>query len=103
MTEEHEGPQEPEYGLLMPFVVVASKGGPYDDASFVAGARMKALWDRCELGIEDSFEVYEPTPLVPQLDLVAMQFGYRIDATPWWEAPEEWALVRFVKSAEGED
>lgn len=33
MSDEHEA----DFGLVMPFVVVVSHGGPYEDAAFAAG------------------------------------------------------------------
>lgn len=38
MTEE-----EGEFGLVMPFVNVTSKGGPFDDQAFTAGYEMGML------------------------------------------------------------
>lgn len=70
MSDEHG------WELVMPFVVVRSEGGPYDDASFVAG------WDAAVIDCflvadrpaECTFDVREP--LVPQVDLIAMKRGY---------------------------
>lgn len=81
-----------EYGLVMPFIVCVSKGGPYDDASFVAGARMEAIRQRCENG-ENPVVSWEPTSLVDQLDLVAMRYGYTLESIPWNEYPDEWSMV----------
>lgn len=57
------------YELLMPFVVVQSVGGPYEDTAYVAGyeaGRIEALRE---------FFGYVHTPNVPQVDLIAMKKG----------------------------
>ena len=87
-----------EFGLVMPFVVTADNGGTYDARSFVAGARMEAVRRRCEAG-EVQIESYEPPPLVPQLDLIAMRYGYTMTEEPWDEHPDEWTLVTLVRTA----
>ena len=87
MSDERE---PTEYGLVMPFVVVQSVGGPYADDAFVAG---------CEYGFIDAtlhaiartagtFERMVNPKLVPQLDLLAMHHGYAITSEPWDEPPE---------------
>jgi hypothetical protein len=90
---------EPALELVMPFVVVASKGGPYDDEAFVAGwaagelaLAMKTLES---IGAEVTRTV--PTSLVPQIDLIAMQHGYRVQAKPWVEDPDTWTVVRIAR------
>lgn len=97
-----------EYGLVEPFVVCRSKGGPYDDEAFVAGVQ----WARAEADLErltgialvgagTSVEGYFSAALVPQFDLTAMRYGWRIEVEPWPEAPDEWALIRFIRSEGG--
>ena len=93
---------EQRYELVMPFVVTSDNGGVYDADSFVAGMRTKDIWVRCEVG-ENPIVSYEPTPLVPQLDLVAMHFGYVLSQEPWWEHPEEWTKVELRKAGAGAD
>ena len=87
------------YGLVMPFVVCVSNGGIYDDRSFVAGARFEAVANSCIAG-EHMIRDWQPPGLVPQLDLLAMQYGYSFLQEPWVEAPEEWTLVTMIKLAE---
>lgn len=96
-----EEPEEPgDYGLVMPFVVVASAGGPYDDESFVAGCRFEAVWN--ELRHQPAeYQSYEYPALVPQLDLIAMKEGYTMTTEPWDEHPDEWALVTFTRRDAG--
>lgn len=88
--------EDSEYGLVMPFVVCASKGGPYADESFVAGVRFGEMTMRLEAG-ETPVVSYEPPALVPQFDLLAMHCGYRLTSEPWDEHPDDWSLVTFTK------
>lgn len=94
MVEDEEGSWE----LVMPFVVCASQGGPYDDEAFVAGIRLQQLWHRLEVGDPDVLSEYVPPELVPQLDLLAMHLGYTLTAEPH---NEDWALVAFRREDEG--
>jgi hypothetical protein len=95
-------PEEAGYELVMPFVVCASQGGPYEDQAFVAGYRLGLLSAELEEaeGHEDS-EVF-PLPVaavrpadLPQVDLLAMRYGFTTRAEPWPDAPQEWYTVRF--------
>lgn len=90
--------------IVMPFIVVASVGGPYDDDAFVAGVRMQQIDAILEAGPADCGWVYqvavEPA-LVPQLDLVAMHRGYATDHQPWEEHPDEWTMVTFTRVNKG--
>lgn len=80
---------EAEYEPMMPFLAVASRGGPYDDTAYVAGY---------ELGILDGqlSGPYAPTPEKPgppaidhwrwiksdnveQADLIAMRHGWELE------------------------
>lgn len=91
---------EEEYSLLMPFVVVESKDGPFDDGSYTAGFEMGTLYARCE-----TCEMIDavPTPFtirhenVPQADLIAMRFGFTMTAVRDDEFPE-WRLVSFERA-----
>jgi hypothetical protein len=73
-------PAEPEYELVMPFVTVASKGGPHDDASFVAGWQLGAL--EADLNTlkrySAEFTAWFLPELLPQVDLIAMKHGYQV-------------------------
>jgi hypothetical protein len=95
--EFSELPEDGDYGLVMPFVVVTSKGGPYDDKSFVAGMRLQQLWSILEEKQPASYQQYINAELVPQCDLVAMHFGYVTHAEPWDEDPS-WVLVKFIRN-----
>lgn len=76
--DEHES----EYRLLMPFVVVQSVGGPYDDASYVAGWNLGYLDARLQFSPRQPVEVTINTSNRPQVDLVAMKHGYTLDTEP---------------------
>jgi hypothetical protein len=92
---------EAEFSLVMPFIVCRSQGGPYDDAAFVAGCYFGEI--RSELARPDRFvlEMTVPSPLVPQLDLVAMDAGFVMTAKPWDDHPDEWTFVRLTRPRRG--
>lgn len=85
-----------DYGLLYPFVVCTSNGGPYDDNAFVAGCYFGMIQQESKiiaLGKQKRWCV--PTPLVPQLELLAMHEGLAIITQEWDEYPDEWTFVSF--------
>lgn len=91
---DHE--DESSYELVMPFVSVKSKGGPFDDAAYVSGWRMGALDARLgaegilrPLSHEDTIRSVD----VPQADMIAMKHRYRMETEP--SEDDEWAFVRF--------
>jgi hypothetical protein len=93
-----EPEQEPvEYGLVMPFVACRSHGGEYDDIAFTAG--YEAAWCAFTLAVVQkvagSFERWVSPALVPQLDLIAMDHGYKTTTEPWDEHPDEYVRIRF--------
>lgn len=101
-----DGEEPHPFGMVMPFLPVASKGGPYDDDSYAAG------WECGQIAsiLEYSDEVAGTLPLdarlklpvrtanVDQLDLVAMSHGFVIDQREPWEDGSEWTFVRFTKT-----
>jgi hypothetical protein len=101
--QEEPADGEAAYGLVMPFVV-CQPDGPYDPASFVAGIYAGELLTLLPMmaKVMGSLVRYYPTALVPQLDLIAMENGYRIVAEPWDEHPEEWTRVELVHPASAE-
>lgn len=88
-------PQEPEYGLVMPFVNVASKGGPYDDAAYCAGWHMGGLDARLETRYLARVSETIRTADAKQADLLAMKHGYtvRLDGSEF----DEWTFAEFVR------
>ena len=83
---------DPEYDLVMPFVTVASKGGPHDDESYVAGYAMGLLDIYLKIGqIEDGVPVREDS--LEQADLLAMR--YRMSVTP--DDCSGWRWAKFTR------
>lgn len=71
--------EEAEYNLVMPFVIVKSNGGPYDDAAFVAGANCGQLMAELQaLAAHRAIPHprYARPEHLPQYDLIAMRHGY---------------------------
>ena len=89
--------QEGEYGFVMPFNVCTSKGGPYEDQSFVAGFQTGAIFAMLEAAKAVGAASTLPHPvyveLLDQLDLIGMQFGFELVAD-LAEDPD-WRLVWF--------
>ena len=68
------------YELVMPFVAVASSGGPYDDEAFTAGWRMGALDMLLDQRKPAAHSDTVRTDDLPQVDMIAMRRGYRLAA-----------------------
>jgi hypothetical protein len=70
-------PEDTRSGIVMPFVVVASQGGPYDDASYFAGYEMGLL--SAALGMQPAgFRTRIHAGNRAQADLLAMKHGYTL-------------------------
>jgi hypothetical protein len=86
------------YGLVMPFIVTTSHGGPYEDKAFVAG--WAAGWLDAMLAtarpLGATIERYVPPGLMPQLELVAMHHGYTVTSEPWDQYPDDYTLATFA-------
>lgn len=98
MTAADGPPDDEQYDLVMPFVIVASTGGPFDDAAFVAGVTCGAL-DQ-ELAITAAVhalprERYIDARLIPQVDLIAMRHGYQTRLGDL-DVPSGWQVVEFA-------
>ena len=95
-----------EYGLVMPFVVCETQGGPLDDRAFVVGYELGHLDAELKTLASYGNDATRPLPIaryvhsvgVPQVDLIAMRHGYVLMATPWDDDPEQWTLAEFVRS-----
>ena len=95
-----EDSEETGYDLVMPFVACVSNGGPFDDDAFTAGYQAGGLDKALEIlaaagGCELRATVN--AALMPQLDLIAMRHGFRLDSEACAEA-EGWAFVTFTTS-----
>lgn len=94
-------PEQPEYGLVMPFILVTSRGGPYDDHAYVAGWNMGALEAEMRiaraLGTTPKARYLSPVD-EPQVDLLAMRFGFTVTATAH---DVDWTLYEFEPAQEG--
>lgn len=100
MSEFDPTDETPEYELLMPFICVTSKDGPYDDDAFVAGMQMGKLWVELAQLVKwrKSMEVHLirqiATPLVDQAKLFAFHYGLDclllID-----QSDHDWSTVTF--------
>lgn len=96
-------PDEGSYGLVMPFVVVESAGGPYDDDAFVAGWAAGAI-DRTLQLMADEAAVWEltftvRTDLLPQLELIGMRHQFPVMRSVVTEVPE-WSSVIYARTGE---
>lgn len=106
MTDDEDRPEAEgmRMELVVPFIVCTSKGGPYDDdsfvAGFVAGEIDRALSVAAAAGADRLTRTVR-TALVPQLELLAMQHGFlhmhavEVTETPDYPAMPEWSFVTF--------
>lgn len=105
-TAPDDEPQPMAMTLVVPFVVCASNGGPYDDESFAAGFQAGVV-DRMlavALGVgaeRVSVPFAVRTALVRQLELIGMHRYFpivevaEIEESPDYPAMPEWSLVTF--------
>lgn len=87
--------EEPSYEMLMPFLPVQSKGGPYDDDAFAAGYQMGLL--DAELGgsvFDQGRPVY--AQLREQADLIAMRHGFIAEFSG--EEVEGWVCMKIRRA-----
>lgn len=91
---------EPRWVLLMPFIVVASEGGPYEDAAYSAGWEAGQVdHQAATLAVGGSIEATVHVENLPQIDLVAMRRGCTVGQQPVDGYPG-WAWVRLTKNVE---
>jgi len=103
------GDDEANYELVMPFVAVASQGGPFDDNAYTAGweaARIDCALRECAdvVLVAETFAKFGAglratvsSDNVPQLDLVAMRRGWTMVAE---DASDGWSHVEFSRAGE---
>lgn len=89
------------YSLVMPFIACQSQDGPYEDDAFVAGYQAGQI-DRSLAAVAvvcgSELQATVNTALVPQLDLVAMNHGFQMEAADAADA-EGWTFVTFRRSS----
>ncbi len=68
------------YEMIMPFLPVRSKGGPHDDAAFVAGYQMGLLDAQLGGSIYDQGRAIN-AECREQADLIAMRHGFIAEFT----------------------
>ncbi|MFV8317145.1 hypothetical protein [Mycobacterium sp. 23] len=91
--------EEFAYDLVMPFIPVQSKGGPYDDDAFVAGYEM-GLLDAQLSGSTFTQGHAIRAENQHQADLIAMRHGYVAEFTTTEEAPG-WVCMKTRRVAGG--
>lgn len=107
MIEDHDpraGSYEGDdagFSLVMPFVLVQSAGGPYDDTSYVAGWEAAKFDQLCEtLPEHGTIRFTSPVgywePNVPQLDIIAMRHNLVMAAAPSGEPG--WVFVTLSRA-----
>ena len=85
--------EEPGFGLVMPFLTVASKGGPHDDESYTAGYEMGLLDAKLASGVA-THDVTIHAVSEAQADLLAMQHGYH---SVIGDVADGWVFATFTK------
>lgn len=85
-----------EYGLVMPFVIVKSVGGPYDDEAFTVGWEMAELDAWLRAGQRHGARKMIHSTAIAQADLLAMKNGYTMTAEV--TQIDSWAAVTFILS-----
>ena len=94
MPDDDDG-DEHGWELLLPFNVVTSAGGPYDDDSFVAGFVVGTIDVELKTGTFPDEGRYVYPALLPQLDLLAMNYKLILLREPH---DEHWMRVRFERA-----
>lgn len=77
-----------QYSLVMPFTVVQSRGGPYEDEAFVAGWACGEIM--AKLAQTPLWKGMVREQALPQVDLIAMHYELRMTHT---EPVDGWAEV----------
>lgn len=84
-----------EHQIVMPFIVVTSRGGPYADDPFVAGFDLGQLDSLLGVGRPRFLLRTVRSDCVVQADLIAMRHGYEMHQRPCSDQPE-WTFLEFV-------
>lgn len=97
MSDDDGLEEEVRYELVMPFIACQSEGGPYDDDGFSAGFMCGVIYEALHSGVEELWHTVR-TDLLPQLDLVAMSAGYKLEVEESSDDLfDDWSHVKFTK------
>jgi hypothetical protein len=94
-------PEDDAYGLVMPFVSVASVGGPFDDMAFACGFDCGQLFAELEICARlgaTPMPRQVKTGILDQLDLIAMTHKFTV-AVGEKDESGEWVGVEFAAAA----
>lgn len=96
-----------EWDLVLPFLCVESRDGPFDDRAFTAGVQLGAIYACLRLGVPEVDQAAYPE-IAATVDLIAMRYGYRIDVTPLsarqvdeGEGEVDWVRLRLRRPRRG--
>jgi hypothetical protein len=96
-----------ELELVMPFIPVQSRGGPHDDAAYVAGyemGRIDAILATAQtLGLTPDTHYVIRTENGPQIDLIAMRYGFTAVVEEVGEGWSNAAIAAIVPTEEDSD
>jgi hypothetical protein len=106
-TNDDQDPLDDQtnFGLIMPFVLCASQGGPLEDVAFTIGFELGQIdqeLEFCETLYAEPRDRYVHTEGLVQLDLIAMRRGYVLEDGLRDESGE-WAFVHFRRIRNDED
>ena len=109
MSDPMDHPEEETYGLVYPFVVCQSNGGPFNDEAFVAGVQLGRIDQALEAAAvvgADRLRFTVRTDLVGQLELCGMARGFpaitaeQVQETETHSAMPEWSFITFATHQE---
>lgn len=86
--------EEVGYEVVVPFVVVQSEGGPFDDEAYVCGFEAAKIDEALTRGRPFITTVVH-TANMPQFDLMAMRWGYTLRSE---RHDDDWTSVWFTKA-----
>jgi hypothetical protein len=105
VTDEQDQPEEEGMTLAVPFTLVTSVGGPYDDEAFCAGFQCGEVDRALDMGAAARAETVRfpqaRSALLPQLELIAMNRGYPIMEAKVSDEWPEWCDVTFARGDGG--
>lgn len=94
-----------EFGIIMPFVLCESQGGPLEDVAFTVGFELGQIdqeLEVCETLYAEPRDRYLHTVGLAQLDLIAMRRGFVLE-DGLKDDSGEWTWVHFRRDRNDED